>query len=155
MPLPPFQRFLDEHGEAVHRYLVVAVGPDAADDCWQESMIAALRTYPNVREPASLRGWALSIARSKALDAHRAGRRRLELELALPRPEPTGPPEPADDGLWQAVNRLPPKQRGAVVRRFLLDLPYADIGEALGCSEEAARRNVHEGLKSLREVIAR
>ena len=53
------------------------------------------------------------------------------------------------------MNRLPPKQRGAVVRRFLLDLPYADIGEALGCSEEAARRNVHEGLKSLREVIAR
>jgi RNA polymerase sigma factor (sigma-70 family) len=53
------------------------------------------------------------------------------------------------------VGTLPPKQRGAVVRRFLLDLPYAEIGDALGCSEEAARRNVHEGLKSLREVITR
>jgi RNA polymerase sigma factor (sigma-70 family) len=155
MPLPPFQRFLDEHGAAVHRYLLVAVGPDAADDCWQEAMIAALRAYPRVREPHSLRGWALAIARSKALDAHRTGRRRLQLELSLPAPEAEPPPEPADDGLWQAVQALPDKQRGAVVRRFLLDLPYAEIGDALGCSEEAARRNVHEGLKSLREVIAR
>ena len=98
MPLPPFQRFLDEHGTAVHRYLVVAVGPDAADDCWQESMLAALRAYRSVREPASLRGWALSIARLKALDAHRAGRRRLELELVLPRPEPAAPPNPQTTG---------------------------------------------------------
>ena len=30
------------------------------------------------------------------------------------------------------------------------DLPHDDIGRVLGCSEEAARRNVHEGLKKLR-----
>ena len=28
--------------------------------------------------------------------------------------------------------------------------PYAEISEVMGTSEEAARRNVHEGLKRLR-----
>jgi DNA-directed RNA polymerase specialized sigma24 family protein len=30
------------------------------------------------------------------------------------------------------------------------DLPYRDVAEAMGTSEEAARRNVHEGLRALR-----
>ena len=32
------------------------------------------------------------------------------------------------------------------------DLPHDEIGRVLGCSEEAARRNVHEGLKKLRST---
>ena len=47
---------------------------------------------------------------------------------------------------------MPPKQRSAVAHRFLLDLSHAEIGQVLGCSEEAARRNVHEGVKKLREA---
>jgi DNA-directed RNA polymerase specialized sigma24 family protein len=31
------------------------------------------------------------------------------------------------------------------------DLSYAEVGRVLGSSEEAARRNVHEGLKKLRK----
>ena len=46
----------------------------------------------------------------------------------------------------------PAKQRAAVVHRYVNDLPYADIGAVLGCSTDAARRSVHEGLKKLREV---
>ena len=45
---------------------------------------------------------------------------------------------------------LPPKQRSAVVLRFAGDMAYRRIGEMLDCSEDAARRNVHEGLKKLR-----
>jgi RNA polymerase sigma factor (sigma-70 family) len=51
------------------------------------------------------------------------------------------------------VARLPPKQRAAVALRFAADLAYREVAEALGSSEEAARRNVHEGLKRLRERI--
>jgi len=39
-----------------------------------------------------------------------------------------------------------------VLYRFVADLPHREIAAALGCSEEAARRSVHEGLKKLREV---
>ena len=56
----------------------------------------------------------------------------------------------ADDGLWAQVATLPDKQRTAVALRFVADAAYADIGLVMKTSEEAARRNVHEGLKRLR-----
>ena len=46
---PPFQRFLDAHREDVWRFLVASVGRDAADDCFQETFLAALRAYPRLR----------------------------------------------------------------------------------------------------------
>jgi RNA polymerase sigma factor (sigma-70 family) len=40
------------------------------------------------------------------------------------------------------------------VLRFFADLPHREIADALGCSEEAARRSLHEALTKLREVMA-
>jgi DNA-directed RNA polymerase specialized sigma24 family protein len=59
-----------------------------------------------------------------------------------------------DDDLWVTVGRLPEKQRGAVALRYLGDLPYADIGVVLGCSEAAARQNVRAGLAALRLEVS-
>ena len=59
-----------------------------------------------------------------------------------------------DGELWEAVCRLPDKQRGAVALRYLGDLPYADIGVVLGCSEAAARQNVRAGLAALRQEVS-
>ena len=56
----------------------------------------------------------------------------------------------ADAQLWARVRELPEKQRLAVAYRFVADLAYREIGEAMGTSEEAARRNVFEGLRALR-----
>ena len=69
--LPPFQRFLDAHRDAVWRFLVSSVGRDEAEDCFQETFIAALRAYPRLRADSNLRAWVLTIAHRKALDAHR------------------------------------------------------------------------------------
>jgi DNA-directed RNA polymerase specialized sigma24 family protein len=33
-------------------------------------------------------------------------------------------------------------------------LAYAEIGRVMGCTEEAARRSVHEGLKKLKTEVA-
>ncbi|MFN8232702.1 MAG: sigma factor-like helix-turn-helix DNA-binding protein [Actinomycetota bacterium] len=49
---------------------------------------------------------------------------------------------------------LPPKQRVAVVHRHVLDRPYAEIAELMGTSEAAARANVSQGIRRLREMIA-
>ena len=62
MKLPPFQMLLEEHGPDVHRYLAARVGPVDADDCWQETMLSALRAYPGLRHQSNLRGWMLRIA---------------------------------------------------------------------------------------------
>jgi DNA-directed RNA polymerase specialized sigma24 family protein len=42
-----------------------------------------------------------------------------------------------------------------VALRFVGDLSHAEVGQALACSEEAARRSLHEGLTRLRAEWAR
>ena len=59
--LPPFQAFLDEHLEPVGAFLRGMVGPHDAEDCLQETFLAALRAYPRA-EPRNLRAWVLTIA---------------------------------------------------------------------------------------------
>ena len=153
---PPFQALLDAHGTVVHRFLVAAVGPIEADDCFQETCIAALRAYPELRSDENLRGWLLRIAQRKALDAHRAAARRANPAGGLPDlPAPTAEPVDGEPELWAQVRALPEKQRMAVFLRSVADLEYAEVSAALDCSEDAARRNVHEGLKRLREELVR
>ena len=153
MSLPPFQRFLDTHAPHVQRFLVAAIGPNDADDCFQETFLSALRAYPRLRHGTNLRAWVLTIAHRKAIDSHRGrARRPMPTDEVPERPErPAAVTTDSDPELWAAVRALPPKQRDAVLLRYVNDLPHADIGTVLGCSEDAARRNVHEGLKRLRE----
>ncbi|MBM3667375.1 MAG: sigma-70 family RNA polymerase sigma factor [Actinobacteria bacterium] len=154
--LPPFQQLLDEHGRDVLGFLIASVGPHDAEDCFQETFIAALRGYPRLKHAGNLRSWLLTIAHRKAIDHHRAGARGAlpsgsaeEVGGALggsdARLESAG-----DEEIWTLVSVLPPKQRSAVVLRFATDMAYRQIGDLLDCSEEAARRSVHEGLKTLR-----
>jgi RNA polymerase sigma factor (sigma-70 family) len=153
--LPPFQEVLDRHRADVHGFLVAAVGPGDADDCFQETFIAALQAYPRLRDASNLRAWLLTIAHRKVIDHHRAARRRPAPVAELP--ERAAIADPALNGLdpiWHAVAALPPKQRTAVALRYACDLAHREIGAAIGCSEEAARRSVHEGIKRLREELA-
>jgi RNA polymerase sigma factor (sigma-70 family) len=147
---PPFQRLLDDHSTTVLRFLVGSVGRLDADDCFQETVIAALRAYPRLHNEDNLRGWLLTIAHRKALDHHRARSRRAipseDVEAGSVDPSPI-----ADDGLWTAVHDLPPKQRGAVLLRFVGDLSHREIAIALDSSEEAARRALADGLAKLRK----
>jgi RNA polymerase sigma factor (sigma-70 family) len=131
------------------------VGPIDADDCFQETFMAALRAYTRLRDTSNLRSWLLTIAHNKAIDAHRARKRRpLPVEgvgeEAAPAVTLDGEPQ-----LWDAVRRLPTKQRTSIVYRFVNDLPYAEIGRIVGCSEAAARQNVRAGLASLRGALER
>ncbi len=149
MELPPFQRLLEEHRVDVYRFLLASVGPQDADDCFQETFLSALRAYPSLRDASNLRGWLLTIATRKALDHWRSAKRRPVPVDELP--EVAAPvPEAADPELWRAVAELPPLQRAAVIHRYVLDLPYAEIGAAIGTSEEAARANAYEGRRKLR-----
>lgn len=179
---PPFQRFLDTHREAVWRLLVSSVGRADAEDCFQETFIAALRAYPRLRPDSNLRAWVLTIAHHKALDVHRGhacgalpvaeiaavadgagarseqGRARAHAHGIGPGPLPpeklTDALAERDEMLWDAVHELPACQRAAILLRYVADLPHRDIAGAIGCSEEAARRSLHEGLRKLRKVIA-
>lgn len=156
MSLPPFQRLLDAHADAVWRLCVASVGPDEADDAFQETWIAALRGYPRLRDGSNLRGWLLTVAHTKAIDVHRARARRPVAVAAVAEETPAAPGRPdADDDLWAAVRALPDGQRAAVTLRYAGDLRPGEVATALGISEEAARRRIADGLANLRKDVHR
>ena len=149
-----FHAFLDEHRTPVLAYLRAMVGTSDADDCFQETFMAALRSYETL-DGQNPRAWVMTIARHKAIDHYRAAGRR-------PVPKGDDLPDVAaptrgdwDPELWAAVARLPDRQREAVGLRFAADLRYREIARAMDTSEEAARRSVHVGLKKLRERISK
>ena len=74
--LPPFQTLLDEYAPDVMGVLRGAVGRTDAEDCFQETFLAALRAYPKLDNGENLRGWLLTIAHRKAIDHHRANGRQ-------------------------------------------------------------------------------
>ena len=153
MPVP-FQRFFEEHRAAVWRFCVATVGRTEAEDVFQETFLAALRGYDRRRAGASGSAWVMSIAHHKAMDHHRGTARRAVPVEAVPEAA-VRDPEPDDaDGPWTRVRTLPPKQRAAVTLRVAGGLSHAEVARALGCSEDAARRSAHEGLKRLRQELS-
>ena len=156
MALPPFQLALDQHRDSLARFLAATVGPQEAEDCLQETLIAALRAYPRLRAGSNVRAWLFTIARNKALDEHRA---RVRRPVPVAEADSGGSVavalgDESDAELWASVRALPPKQRAAVVLRFVNDFSHREVARVLDCSEEAARRSLHEGLAKLREEWA-
>ena len=154
--MQPFEAIVAEHGQVVMRVCRALLGPVEAEDAWSETFLAALRAYPQLRPGSNLRGWLVTIAHNKAVDQIRA-RVRVpvpagELHERVSASEPGLWPETAtgDSELHGALAALPPKQRGAVVYRYLADLPYAEVAALLDCSQAAARRSAADGIASLR-----
>jgi RNA polymerase sigma factor (sigma-70 family) len=156
----PFQVALDEHGPGLYRHLVGVLGPHDGADCYQETLLAALRAWPPAHD-GNLRAWLFTIAHRKVIDQGRAAGRRALPVAEVPESvrtvsfaSPGEPERDLDGGVWAAVRSLPDKQRVAVALRHGEDWGYADIAAVLECSEAAARQSVKAGLTRLKEVLA-
>ena len=153
MRLEPFEAVVRRHGPTVFRVCRAVVGPDAADDAWSETFLAALHAYPALPPGSNVEAWLVRIAQRKAVDQLRAAARR-----AVPVAEPPDVPSAlglpgTDDGeLWTALAALPDKQRTAVAYHHLAGLPYAEIAALVGGTPEAARRAAADGVAALRRT---
>ncbi|MBS9532056.1 sigma-70 family RNA polymerase sigma factor [Mycobacterium sp. M1] len=157
---PPFEAFeafeavVAEHGATVLRVCRAVLGAQNtqdAEDAWSETFLSALRAYPRLPADANVQAWLVTIAHRRALDAARSRTRR-----PVPTPDIADQPaphtDPATTDVWDALARLPDKQRRALAYHHIAGLPYADIAELLGNSPEAARRAAADGLKTLRRI---
>lgn len=151
--MQPFEAIVAEHGAVVMRVCRAFLDPPDAEDAWSETFLAALRAYPDLRAGSNVRGWLVTIAHNKAVDQIR-GRGRVPVPSgAVPttkRPSAVPGHEPLDADLHGALAALPPKQRGAVVYRYLADLAYSEVAALLQCSHAAARRSASDGIANLR-----
>jgi RNA polymerase sigma factor (sigma-70 family) len=153
--LPPFERVVELHGPALLRFCAARVGPARAEDCFQESMLAALRAYSSLRDADAIRPWLFSIAVRKAIDMHRAETRTPDANGEIDDVVATEPPARRDESLESRLASLPEKQRQAVTLRYFGELSHKEIAAIMETSEDAARRNVFEGLNRLRGELAR
>ena len=56
--------------------------------------------------------------------------------------------------LWDAIAKLPKKQRTVVMMRIAQDLPYKEISEITGMSVGSAKVNYHHAVSSLKEWLS-
>lgn len=148
----PFEEIVAAHGPVVMRVCRALLGPVDAEDAWSETFLSAMRAYPGLRPGSDIRGWLVTIAHRKAIDQiRRTGRAPHPTEHLPETSSEDGAPGAGDDGLRSALDALPPKQRGAVIYRYLADLPYAEVGALLESSEAAARRSAADGIAALRK----
>jgi len=149
----PFEAVVRRHGPTVLRVCRAVVGPDAADDAWSETFLAALRAYPALPPGSNVEAWLVTIAHRKAVDQLRAAARRAVPVAELPdAPTALGLPGAADGELWAALAALPEKQRQTVAYHHLAGLPYAEVAALVGGTPEAARRAAADGVAALRRT---
>jgi RNA polymerase sigma-70 factor (ECF subfamily) len=147
--------FADEYG-GVLRTVALVIGDRArAEDATQEAFARAYRRWRTVSRLARPAAWVHVVA----LNAERSRRRRDRRQTVGP-VDDTPVPDRADAVgarilVEQLLPGLPPRQRAAVVLRFLADLTVPEIADALRCSEGTVKSNLHDALRALRVDLDR
>ncbi len=153
--------WVHEHGAAVRGYLRGIVGRlDWLDDLVQEVFYRAWQGRNGYEERGYARAYLLQIADRAACDRFRRG--KLEATLGdevwevRERPHQVNDPlgnvasSEAAKRLDEALDRLSPIQKRALLLRFYGDLSFHEIAETLGCPLNTALSHCHRGLQALR-----
>jgi RNA polymerase sigma-70 factor (ECF subfamily) len=143
--------------------------PEDARDVSQEAFLRVYQSANRFRGEARFSTWFYRILINLALD-HRRRRRwwqravvqeRDDEEIALVERQPAHDPDPADrvgaeqtmTRLWEAVHRLSPQQRAAVVLSVQEQLSTAEIAAVLDITEPTVRVHLHRAVLALRKTL--
>jgi RNA polymerase sigma-70 factor (ECF subfamily) len=148
------------HGE-IYAYLARMLRDDElAADLTQETFVKAFRAHDTLVDPNRARAWLYQIAGRTALDEIR---RRKIVRFVPWTGESRGTAASAEElvlrarvsaELERALQRIPPRQRQALLLAELHDLTGLELAEALGVSHVAARALLTRGRESLRQSLA-
>jgi len=146
-----FEAFYREtHGGLVTSMLLVTGDAELAREATDEAFARAVGAWGRVSEMASPAGWtyrvALNVVRRRA---RRAGLERRLLSRQAPPPDV---PAPAGEA-WAIVADLPPRQRTAVVLRYVADLTEPQIAQAMGVSRSTVSSTLADASAALRRAL--
>jgi RNA polymerase sigma-70 factor (ECF subfamily) len=129
-----------------------------ASDAVQEAMIRLWRRLSGGAELRDLDAWAFRTTYNVVMDHHRL-RGRIAAMLGRLTDDGRRAPDPAERAdvaaLWEAVDRLPRRQRAVLYLRYRADLPFEQIGLVLGITPNAARSHSSVALATLRRRLER
>lgn len=143
-------------------YLILGDAADA-EDVVQEAFIRAFRAFERFDPARSFRPWLLSITSNLARNRLRSIGRYLAAlrRLVQTEPEPgtraatRDPKRWEAEVLWQAVQRLGPRDQEVIYLRFFLELSVDETAEALGVAPGTVKSRLHRAVSRLRGVIER
>ena len=150
--------FNHHHRQAVRLAYLLVSDADQAED-----IVAEAFTKVYVRwKKGDVRDIGAYVRRAVANEANSKLRRRyLERREASRQSGDDRGVRRIDDGaadrdeVWQAIQRLPTRQRQAVVLRYYEDLSEAETAEILGCSVGNVKSQVSRGLSRMQELLGR
>jgi RNA polymerase sigma-70 factor (ECF subfamily) len=152
--------FARHHGE-IHAYLVRMLrDPELAADLTQDAFVKAYRSWNTLEKPENARAWLYQIAHRVALDELR--RRKIvrflpwtgESRGSSPSVEHQAMDLRLSGDLQRALDRIPERQRAALLLAEIHDLTGLELAAALGVSHVAARALLTRARESLRQALA-
>jgi len=159
-PLDAFDTLAERHRPELVAYLTRLLGDaHAAEDACQDTLLRAYRAYARLRPDSNARAWLYKIATNTALNALKRRRRAAAHTADVDMEQLSADSVSFEQReqmrtVRQAVETLPLKQRAALMLRQFQGMAYAEIALSLGCSPEAARANVYQAIRRLRETLS-
>jgi RNA polymerase sigma-70 factor (ECF subfamily) len=148
------------HGE-IYAYLIRMIrDPELAADLTQDAFVKAYRAYDSLEKPENARAWLYQIAHRVALDYIR--RQKIvrflpwtgESRGAVPSAEHLVMDAHLSGDLQRALEKIPERQRAALLLAELHDLTGLELAATLGVSHVAARALLTRARESLRQALA-
>jgi RNA polymerase sigma factor (sigma-70 family) len=129
-----------------------------AEDVAQEVCIKFARAIAGFDGRASLKSWLYRITLNTVRDFQRSGSRaqRGQANLALVSAEADEPAQEASvmqAQMWEAVRKLPPQQRDAILLVYAEELSHAEAGEILNCKADTVAWHIHQAKKTLKGLL--
>jgi RNA polymerase sigma-70 factor, ECF subfamily len=156
-----FDLLVRRHQRGIFYLALRYVKRDAdAQDVTQRAFVRAYKSIGSFRGQSRFRTWLYRIAINLSLNHLRDHRREVATELREDAmvTSPVGAGEliagERAAALRAAVEKLPPKQRMVLELRVYDELPFREVAELAGCSENAAKVNFHHAVKRLRALMA-
>jgi RNA polymerase sigma-70 factor (sigma-E family) len=123
-----------------------------AEDLLQDVLLSMYRRFPGELPLDNPMGYARrALANANISWARRGANTEVVVDMFRDSAAPTGSDPAERDLLWQALRRLPVRQRTVLVLRFYEDATDADIAAVLGCRRGTVRSLASRALAALRE----
>jgi RNA polymerase sigma-70 factor (ECF subfamily) len=145
------------HAAILGRLAMALLGSQAdADEAVQETLLRAHRAMPTYRAEGSVKAWLCGIARhvcAHMLETRRRGRELLEIVPVEGEQRDAFEARRRTRLVREALEKLKPSEREALVMRFVADLSHREIAVACGLDEAAARKRISRALARLRSIV--